>query len=309
MTPLDGKTPQMGVDRIENYHPKPNEHPWANANFVSSDYFRVLGIHLIRGRDFNSSDNAKSPRVAIVDESFVQSYRGGDLSVGWHIYFPPQNPSEKPEPVEVIGIVRTIRGISLAESPGRTIYCPNAQQSWQALTLAVQTGLEPSSTVDSIHRLVKALDVSVPIFQVRTIEQQVSSSLGYQRLATTLLNGFSVLALLLVALGLYGVLAFSVGSRTREIGLRLALGAQITDIFRLVIRQGAILVVAGLVLGLGGAVAGTSVLRSQLYGVDALDPVVFGAVALLLIAVAALACWLPARRATKVDPMVALRAE
>jgi ABC-type antimicrobial peptide transport system permease subunit len=177
------------------------------------------------------------------------------------------------------------------------------------MTLAVRTGVEPVSVLKAVRDLVKSLDANVPIFQVRTIEEQFSSSLGYQRIATALLNGFSVLALLLVALGLYGVLAYSVSLRTREIGVRLALGAQIPDVLRLVLRQGLRLVVFGFVLGLFGAFAGTRLIRSELYGIDPLDPLVFGAVTALFAIIAALACWLPAHRATKVDPMVALRAE
>jgi len=308
-TPLDGKTPRWSVDRIEGYESKPDEHPWAGANFVSPGYFKVFGIPLIMGRDFTPADTTSSPRVAIVDESFAQLYHRGEMSTGWHFYFPPENPGGKPEAVEVIGIVRSIRGESLDQSPQRIAYCPNTQVPWQGMTLAVRTGLAPASITKAIRDLVKSLDAHVPVFQVRTIEQQFSSSLGYQHLATALLNGFSALALLLVAVGLYGVLAYSVSLRTREIGVRLALGAKISDVLRLVLQQGLRLVVIGLFLGLLGAFAGTRLIRSQLYGISPLDPLVFGAITVLFVIVAVLAYWLPARRATKVDPLVALRTE
>ena len=309
LTPLDGKSPGWSVNQIEDFLPEKDEHPWSHVNFVSSDYFKVLSIRMIAGRDFNVTDTATSQRVVIVDESFAQAYRGGKLGVGWHISLPNPRNEGKLDLVEVVGIVRSIRGRSLGEAPERIMYCPNTQQPWQAMTLAVRTGLESGSVTKAIRELVKSLDANIPVFQVRTIEQQFSSSLGYQRVTTALLNGFSVLALLLVALGLYGVLAYSVSLRTREIGVRLALGAQIPDVLRSVLQQGLRLVGFGFVLGLFGAFAGTRLIRSQLYGIDPLDPLVFGAVTVLFAIVALLACWLPARRATKVDPMIALRAE
>ncbi len=307
VTPLSGRAPGWGFSQVEGFEPPPGEHPWCDVNMIFPDYFRTLGIRLLSGRDFSPADTAASARVAIVDEAFVQKYRGGQMSVGWHVYLPDS--AGKTVPVEIVGIVRGVRAHSLGTAPQRILFCPFTQQAGLGLTLAVRTGIEPAGTIAMLRALVKSLDANVPVFQVRTLEQQVSSSLAFQRLATTLLNAFGVLTLALVALGLYGVLAYSVSLRTREIGLRLALGAQIADILRLILRQGFVLVAAGLVLGLGGAMAGTSLLRSQLYGVGPLDPFVLGAITLLFLFVSALACFLPARRATKVDPMVALRSE
>ena len=225
------------------------------------------------------------------------------------MYLPDDIPGGKSTPVEVVGITRSVRSHRLGETPQRMMFCPFAQQPGTALTLAVRTGIEPAATIATLRALVKSLDPGVPVFQVRTLEQQLSGSLAFQRLGTTLLNGFGALTLSLAALGLYGVLACTVSRRTREIGVRVALGAQRADIVWLVLRQGFRLVALGIIFGLGGALAGTGLLRSQLFGVGSLDPLVFSAVTLLLLVVAALAAWLPARRATKIDPMVALRTE
>jgi predicted permease len=309
LTPLDGNTSGWSIDRIEGYEPGPGERPWSRANFVSPDYFRALGIAIVHGRDFNAADSATSPRVAIVDETFARTYRGGELSVGWRIYLPPAQGKGPAEPVEVVGIVRRVHGRSLGETPERVAYCPVAQSPSSRLTLAVRTGLPPSLAVAGIRALVKSLDPAVPVFQIRTLEQQLSSSLALQRLAVTLLDGFGLLTLSLVAVGLYGMIAYSVSRRTREFGIRLALGAQLGEIRRLVLRQGIRLVALGIVLGVGGALAVARLARNQLFGVGPVDPGIFVGVIVLLFATAALACWLPARRATKVDPLVALRAE
>ena len=308
VTPLSGRTPGWGFKRVEGFESKAGEFPWCDVNFISSDYFRTLGIRLLSGRDFNSGDTASSSRVAIVDEAFVLQYRRGQLSVGWHVYL-PDDLTGKTVPVEIVGIVRSARGHNLGAAPQRIMFCPMTQQPGLALTLAVRSGLDPSAAIPMLRALVKSLDADVPVFQVRQLDQQLSGSLAFQRLAATLLDGFGALTLSLVALGLYGVLAYSVSCRTREIGVRVALGAQIGDINGLILRQGFRLVALGLVIGLAGAAVGTTLLRSQLFGVGPLDPFVFVAVTLLLLLVAFFACWLPARRATKVDPAVTLRAE
>ncbi len=308
-SPLSGQTPGVGFRRVEDLEPKVGEHPWADVNFVSSDYFRTLGVRLLQGRDFNAGDTATSRKVAIVDEAFIQRYRGGKMSVGWHIYFGGNDAGHNDEPVEIVGIVSCVHSRSLNDAPLRILFFPTVQNPQLDLTLTVRTGIEPAAAIGTLRELVKSLDANVPVFHVRTLEQQLSGSLAFQRLTTTLLNGFSLLTLLLVALGLYGVLAYSVSRCTREIGVRMALGAQIADIIRLVLQQGFSLVAWGVVLGLGGAVATATVLRSQLYGISPFDPAVFVAAALLLSLVSLLACYLPARRATKVDPMIALRSE
>jgi ABC-type antimicrobial peptide transport system permease subunit len=197
----------------------------------------------------------------------------------------------------------------LTDSPRPALYFPLTQKSDLALSIAVRTGLEPSGTIALLRELVKSLDANVPVFGVRTMAQQKDGSLALQRMAAALLSGFGVLALLLAALGVYGVLAYSVSRRTREIGVRVALGAQIADVLVLVLRQGIRLVTTGVVLGLAGAFAATRLLRGFLYEVQPLDLLTFVTVVVVLAVVAVFACWLPARRAAKVDPMEALRYE
>jgi putative ABC transport system permease protein len=186
---------------------------------------------------------------------------------------------------------------------------PWSQYYLHRQTLAVRTGLDPSATIAMLRELVKSLDPNIPAFNVKTLAQQGSESLTLQRLAATLLGSFGGLALLLAALGIYGVLAYAVRLRTREIGIRMALGAQVADVLRLVFRQGLALTGAGLVVGLAAAVAGTRLLGGFLYDVKPLDPFTFAAVVVLLAIAAVLACWLPARRAARVDPMIAVRYE
>jgi predicted permease len=309
LTPLDGNIPGRSINRIEGYEPKSGETLWSRVNFVSEDYFRVLGISLVRGRDFSRADTATSPRVAIVDETFARIYHGGALDLGWHLYLPPEQGKSPLEPVEVVGIARCVHARSLGEKPERLVYFPVTQESSFALTLAIRTGFAPSAASANVRTLVHSLDPAVPVFQIRTLEQQRSSSLALQRLASTLLDGFGLLTLTLVAAGLYGTLAYSVSRRTREFGIRLALGAQLEDVRRLVLRQGFRLAGLGVVLGFGAALAVAQFARSQLFDVSPFDPAIFAGVVAVLFTISALACWLPARRATRVDPIAALRAE
>jgi putative ABC transport system permease protein len=189
------------------------------------------------------------------------------------------------------------------------IFRPLAQWPAKALTLSVRTAVEPSAVIPALRGVVKSFDANVPVFNVCTMAQQKNDTLALQRMAALLLSGFGALALLLAALGIYGVLAYSVSRRTREIGVRMALGAKIADVLTLVMRQGLLLVAFGMALGLAGALALTRLLRGFLYEISALDPLTFVCVVFLLAVVSVLACWLPARRATRVDPMVALRHE
>lgn len=302
-TPLSGRRTGTGAT-VEGYTPtSPQDRPTGDLNFISPDYFRTLGVELVEGREFTAGDTLTSAKVAIVDEAFLQRYRPGLPRLGWHLSV------GTPQPVEVVGVVRNLRGREVAEVPYRTLYYPFTQQQRRELTLLVRSGLAPAQMAAALRAVVRELDGNIPAFNVRTLEQQRTDSLALQRLTTVLLNGFGALTLLLAALGLYGVLAFSVGRRTREIGLRLALGAQIADIFRLILRQGFALVAVGLVIGLGGALAGARLLRSQLYAIEPLDPVTFGAAVVVFLLVGFLACYLPARRATRVNPTQALRAE
>jgi predicted permease len=310
--PLGGGSGSISIDRLDGYEKRPGEVPVARMNVVSSDYFRTLGVKFLGGRDFKPSDTAAAPKVMVVNEAFVRRFWGAQDPLGKTVYLPGPGGAT---PVEVVGVARSMRSQNLSEPPAPTMFfCaeqnyPSTQHYLQSQTLAVRTGLDPSATVEMLREVVKSIDPNVAAFNLRTLAQQKDQSLSLQRLAATLLGSFGALALLLAALGIYGVLAYAVRRRTREIGIRMALGAQVADVLRLVFRQGLALTVAGLALGLAGAVAGTRLLAGFLYDVKTLDPLTFAAVVTLLALTALLACWLPARRAAKVDPMVAVRYE
>lgn len=305
-TPLSGRAPATSVNRIEDYQPAPHEYPFVDFNIIATDYFRALGVPVIHGRDFNETDLAKSPAVVIVNDIFARRYWPGQEGVGKRIF---QDGPNGAIATEVIGIVKVSASRTLTEEPRPALYFPLSQKPRAALTLVARTGLAPTGTITMLRGLVKSLDANVPVFNVHTLAQQKDASLAMQRMAATLLSGFGALALFLAALGIYGVIAYSVSRRTREIGVRLALGAQIADVLGLVLRQGLQLVALGMIIGLAAALAGARVLRGFLYDVGPADPATFIFVIGVLAVTAMAACWLPARRATKVDPIRALRYE
>lgn len=305
-TPLSGRNPGMSVERAEGYQGGPNEHPYGDFNVVSDGYFRTLGIPMLHGRDFGPADTATAIPVVIVNEAFARRYWPNQDPVGKRLY---EHGPRGSIPVEVVGVVGSTSSRSLAQSPRQAFFFPATQRQETQMTLAVRTGLEPRETIASLRQLTKSLDHNVPLFDAQTMAQQKDGSLALQRMAAALLGGFGCLALLLAALGIYGVLAYSVSRRTQEIGVRMALGAKMSNVLGMVLRQGLSMAVIGLGLGLLGALGTTRVLRGFLYEVQPLDPLTFASVVALLGLVALLACWLPARRAAKVNPMVALRAE
>jgi len=213
--------------------------------------------------------------------------------------------------VEIVGVVKDAKAESIREQTPRTFYVPFLQDAsaWRETTFQVRTSGDPLAVVAAIRREVQALEPNLPVFRVKTLEQQVDETLGQERLVATLATLFGVLALLLACAGLYGVLSYSVSRRTREIGVRMALGAKRGNVLALVLRQGMALAVVGIGVGLSGAFVLTRYLESLLFGVKATDPLTFAVTSIALAVVALAACYLPARRATKVDPLVALRYE
>ena len=268
---------------------------------VSTGYFRTLGIALIRGRDFAEADHVGDPKVGIVSEETAAKLWGHDDPLGRVIRIGPRQ-------LRIVGVVGDVHNTALnQDSP--TVYIPMGMKLWSVMDVAVRTSVDPPSLLPTIRARVRALDAEVPLSNVRAMTEWVSASAAQPRLSASLLGMFAIAALALAAIGAYGVVAYSVSQRTREIGLRLALGAQRREVVGLVVREGMTVGVAGVAIGLVTALAGSRLLESLVFGIDVRDPATFAAVALSLLAVALAACAVPARRASRVDPMVALREE
>jgi predicted permease len=281
-----------------------NEDSLLSHNTVGVDYFKTTGIPLLRGRDFNDRDTTSCPGVIIVNETLARRLASDGNAVGKRLRMDSQG-----QILEVVGVVRDVKYRELAEKPLFFGYRPLGQRYRSAMTLHVRTTADPVAVINQVRAEVKALDSDLPLTNVETMQEHMRLPLAPARLLALLSSTVGVLALLLATIGLYGVMSYIVGSRTHEIGIRMALGAQTSGVRTLVIRKGMQLAVTGVALGLVAAFALTRVLESVLYGVGATDPVTFIGVAVLLLAVALLACYIPARRATRVDPLVALRYE
>jgi predicted permease len=306
-TPLDGNQAGMSID-LEDYEKKQDEHPSADLNDITPGFFRTLSVPILAGRDFNAHDGQPGLKTVIVNNAFAARYWRGQNAVGKHLY-PRASGTNQAESWEIVGIAGNMATHRVQEAAGPMMFRPLGQWRANTLTLSVRTAVAPSTVVPTLRGLVKLIDPNVPVFNVYTLEQQKDGALSLQRMAALLLSGFGALALLLAALGIYGVLAYWVSRRTREIGVRMALGAKIANVLTLVMRQGLALVATGMALGLCGALALTRLLRGFLYETATFDPLTFASVLVVLGVVSVLACWLPARRAARVDPMVALRHE
>ncbi|MGI9088861.1 MAG: ABC transporter permease [Chthoniobacterales bacterium] len=267
-------------------------------------YFEAMGIPL-RGRDFTFAENKKESRVAIVNETFARRFYPNQDVIGKRFNFRGPN-----EPMwEIVGVVPAGKYNSLGEDPKPACYTPLLRDYSGSVTVVARTRGEPHAVLREVREAVQKLDPSLPIYAVQTLTEHMGVSLFPARMAAIALGSFGVLALILAAVGIYGVMSHVVAGRTREIGLRMALGAQFADVRRLILRQGMWLAAIGALAGLIVALAGARFLKSLLYGVNAADPITFTVVAAVLLLVAFLACWIPARRASRVDPMVALRAQ
>ncbi len=295
--------------------PKPGEEPSAEINIVSAEYFRVMGMPILRGRTFGPEETPGNPRSIVVDQSMVDRFFGGRDAVGAQIDDNQAAPGAEPPPLTIVGVVPRIRTAAPGEENIEKfkfpqIYYCNTQfpMSGQSLLVRVK-GIDPLGLVGPIRREIRAIDPDQAIDDVATMEQLISSSLATRRLMMGMMTVFAGLALVLASVGIYGVMALTVTQRTRELGIRLALGAERGDVFRLVLGQGALLVAGGVGLGLGGGLVAGRALSSLLYGVGALDVPALALAVVSLSVVALLACFFPARRATRVDPMVALRYE
>jgi putative ABC transport system permease protein len=283
----------------------PSDLPPTHYYAVSPGYFRAMGIRLLRGRLFEATDTATSPPVAIIGESMARKFFPGQDPLGQYIMV-TQGPDRWRQ---IVGVVRDVRHYDLHREVTVQTYEPLAQQPFSLLTFVVRAGGSTEPLPAAIRRAIYAVDADQPVARIQPLTQWVAESMGRQRFAMLLFAVFSGAALLLAAIGIYGVMAYSVRQRRGEIGIRMALGAGTAQVLRLVCLQGGRLIVLGLGLGIGGALLLTRFLSTMLFGVSAQDPLTFGVIALLLAIAAALACLLPARRAAGVNPMTALRSE
>ena len=281
---------------------------------VSPGYFRSLGIPLMKGRFFSPSEKVegdKDPMIVIINETMAKQYFRGKDPIGARIQTGDPDPSAPWE--TIVGVVGDVKYSGLDSAPSPTLYVPYNENGWvmwsREMYLVIRGSGDAPEIVPAIRTQLASMDSTLPIAQVRTMDQLLDESLVQQRFRTWLVSGFAVLALLLSAIGIYALISYSVSQRTREIGLRIALGAQRSDVLGMVLREGLQLLALGLLLGLVGALSATRILQSLLYSTSATDAMTFVATSLTLISVAVLACYIPARRATKVDPMVALRFE
>ena len=300
--PLSGQPNDMPFT-VEGRPPlSPDQKLGADWRRVNHNYFNALRISLLRGRSFTEQEVQQSDKVIIVSQALVNAIFPNEEALGKRLIT-----GIRSEPYEIVGIVGDIRHRSLERQPFATMYFPTRQTG--RLNLVVRTQNDPLSIVGGVRKEVQALDPDQPIAAVRTMDEWVALSVAAPRYRTTLLALFAALAMILAATGIYGVMSYSVAQRTHEIGVRMALGARRVDVMKLVVRQGMLLTLVGVILGLGGAYTLTRVMSSLLFGVTEKDPITFAVVAALLIAVAFIACFVPARRATKVDPLEALRYE
>jgi predicted permease len=291
---------------VEGRDASPADAPQAAYSSVSPNYFKAMRIPLLAGREFTERDNSDAPNVAIINETMARRSFANEDRVGKHIKIDYLN---QPTSFEVVGVVGDTKQSSLADQTNVGIYVPYFQYPWFSSLLVVRAAADPAGFAAPAQGAIWEVDKDKPISYVKTMDQLLSESVAQPRLYLTLLGAFAMVALALAVIGIYGVMSYSVRQRTREIGIRMALGASAGDVLRLVVGQGLVLISAGVALGLVAALALTRVMASLLHGINATDPVTFFGGALILAGVALGACFVPARRATRVDPMAALRHE
>ncbi|HEV2349240.1 MAG TPA: ABC transporter permease [Terriglobia bacterium] len=302
--------PLGGGDIFYFFHPEdqpdlgPGKNPTALLGAIHPDYFRTLGIPLLRGRAFAETDTDTAAPVMIVDQSMAKHYWPNQDPVGQRVIYSRENIT-----AEVVGVVGSVKYSGLNSGSASEMYVPYTQRPWPSMTLEVRAASDPSMLAGAVREQIQALDKNQPVSSLRTMDEVVAGSVAQARLTMFLLGIFAAAALALAALGIYGVMSYSVARRTHEIGIRMALGAETTDVLRLVVGQGMTLALIGLAVGLGGAFALTRFLASLLFDVRPTDAATLAAVSVGLLAVALAANYIPARRATKIDPLAALRHE
>jgi len=273
---------------------------------VGPDYFKTMGTTVLRGREFTARDTEDAPPVVVINEEMARRFWPDRNPLGAVVTMDAGKGEKR---FEIVGVVKTGKYWSLGEQPPLFLYHSILQGYYARTTLVAKTSGDPSSLLGAVRREIGALDSSVAPIQLGTLQQHLAFALFPARIGSVLLGIVGILALVLAIAGLSGLIAYSVSRRTREIGIRMALGAERRDVLKLVIGEGMLLTLIGIAIGLAAAIGLTRFLNDLLYGVTAIDPLTFGVIALLMMGVALMACWIPARRATKVDPLVALRCE
>jgi putative ABC transport system permease protein len=309
--PLSGTGASTSVV-IQGRPTDPSDRTSVVIHMAGPDYFRTMGIPVVRGRNFTERDTMKAPPVLIVNEALARQYFPNEDPIGKRVA-----PGFSTLPVsddesgmrEIVGVVADVKHQSLQGTSQPEIYFAQSQMPMSAMTVVVRASGDPRALQQSMRGVVQSLDADAPVYAIRTVEELLNRSVATPRFNTLLLGLFAAVALILTTVGLYGVIACSVSENTQQIGIRMALGAQRSDVFRLIVGQGVALTIGGVAIGLAAAYALTRLMSSLLFGVGATDPWTFGGVAVLLIGVASIACYVPARRAMNVDPMVALRYE
>ena len=286
--------------------PPPGQGPSTDVRVADAGYFQTMGIPLLRGRNFSDSEQREPKHVILINQALARKHFPDEDPIGRRLDVAM---FDTPQPAEIIGVVGNVRYDSLIDESPPAVYFPHPDLTYSFMTLVIHTDGEPTAIAPAVQREIRALDPNQPVSDVRTMNQVMADWVSRSRFNTLLLGLFAGLATLLSAVGIFGVMNYSVALRTREIGLRLAVGAQPRQVLLLVLRQGLVLTVAGIVLGLAAAFALTRLLSGLLFGVAAVDVTTFAAISLLLILVSLLACYLPARRAMRIDPLSALRYE
>jgi putative ABC transport system permease protein len=292
---------------VEGQPPPPGQEQGTSTRVVSPNYFSTMSVSLIRGRYFTDRDNESSPNVLIINNALRNRLFGNQDAIGRRVIFG----GGEPKPFEIVGVVDDERIIALDEEPAPVTYRPYLQEPWNKLSLVVRTRSDPERIVSAVRGEVQAIDADLALYSVATMKQLIADTpqAFLRRYPALLMAVFAAVALMLAAVGIYGVISYSVSQRTPEIGIRMALGASRRDIFKLVVGEGFLLILIGISIGLAAAMILTRFLSSLLFGVSATDPATLILISLILAGVALGACFVPARRATKVDPMVALRYE
>jgi putative ABC transport system permease protein len=290
---------------LEGQQTQSNAAPLVDESIVTPEYFHLMGMTLLRGRFFNEFDDTKSEPVAIINESMAQTYWPNDNPIGKHIKLPRRGTWE----MKIVGIVANARTETLEDAAVTEVYSDLYQRNAKHLAIFLRGDLDPVAIPELVRKQVQSVDSTIPVFAARALNETVAASLSQRRFSMEMVGLFALAALILAAMGIYGVISYLVTERTHEIGIRIALGARHSAILRMILGQGFRLALAGAIIGLVCAAFVSRLMANLLYGIKPSDPVTFASVATLLVGVALLASFIPARRAMKVDPMIALRHE